>query len=86
VPTYCVMLCPLLGDRQHAARPAAWVVDRAHDTLAADAIRVAGQHQVHHEMHDIARREVLAGILVEGLVELPDQFFEDRSHCGVVDL
>ena len=47
---------------------------------------VAGQHQVDHQVHDVARREVLAGVLVERLVELPDQLLEDRPHRGVVDL
>jgi hypothetical protein len=37
-------------------------------------------------MHDVARREVLAGVLVQRFVEPPDQLFEDRPHCGVVDL
>jgi hypothetical protein len=36
-------------------------------------------------MHDVARREVLAGVLVEGLVELPDELLEDRAHREVVD-
>ena len=45
-----------------------------------------GEHQVDHQMHHVARREVLAGILVQRLVELPEQLLEDRPHGGVVDL
>ena len=47
---------------------------------------VAGQHQVHHEVHDVAGREVLAGVLVQRLVELAEQLLEDRAHGRVVDL
>jgi hypothetical protein len=36
-------------------------------------------------MDDVAGGEVLARILVQGLVELPDQLLEDRPHRGVVD-
>ena len=76
----------LLGDHQHAAGSAAGVVDRADRPLATDAFFVTGEHQIHHQMHDVARREVLAGILVQRLVELPDQLLEDRAHRRVVDL
>ena len=47
---------------------------------------VAGEHQVDHQMDDVARREVLAGVLVQRLVELADQLLEDRAHRRVVDL
>ena len=75
----------LLGDRQHAAGAAAGVVDRADHAPAADARLVAGQHEVHHQVDDVARREVLAGVLVQRLVELADQLLEDRPHRRVVD-
>jgi len=35
---------------------------------------------------DVPRREVLARVLVLGFVELADEFLEDRTHGGVVDL
>ena len=76
----------LLGDHQHAAGAAARVVDGADRLLGADLLLVTGEHEIHHQMHDISRREVLAGILVQRLVELPDQLLEDRAHRGVVDL
>ena len=36
-------------------------------------------------MHHVARGEVFAGILVQGLVELADQLLEDRPHLGIGD-
>jgi hypothetical protein len=62
----------LLGDHQHPTGAAARIIDRAHDTLRPDTVLVAGQHQVRHEVHDIARREVLARILVQCFVKLAD--------------
>ena len=76
----------LLGDGQHAARPAARVVHAQHDPLLAQPSPVAGQQQVDHEVDDIAGGEVLAGVLVQRLVELPDELLEDRAHREVVDL
>ena len=75
----------LLGDHEHAAGAAARVVDGADDLPLPDAILVAGEHQVDHQVDHVARREVLAGVLVERLVELPDQLLEDRAHRRVVD-
>ena len=54
--------------------------------FGADRGLVAGQHQVDHQVDDVARREVLAGVLVQRLVELADQLLEDRPHRRVVDL
>ena len=75
----------LLGDRQHAAGTAAGVVDGQDFARAADFVFVPGQQQIDHQMNHVPRREVLAGILVQRLVELAQQFFEDGAHCGVVD-
>ena len=46
---------------------------------------VARQHEIHHQVDDVAWREVLARVLVQCLVELADQLLEDRAHGGVVD-
>ena len=62
------------------------IVDGADDPLPPDAIFVARQHQIHHQVDDVARREVLAGIFVQRFVELADQLLEDRAHRRVVDL
>ena len=74
----------LLGDGEHAARAAARVVDAPHDPLRAQPPPVAGQQQVDHEVDDVARREVLAGVLVQRLVELANEFLEDGAHRRVV--
>ena len=76
----------LLGDREHAARAAARVVDAPHDALRAQAVLVPGQQQVHHQMDDVTGGEVLARVLVQRLVELPDEFLEDCAHRRVVHL
>ena len=76
----------VLGDGQHSARPAARVADRQHRAPLAHPHLVAGQQEVHHQVDDIAGREVLARVLVQRFVELPDQLLEDRPHRGVVDL
>ena len=75
----------LLGDHQHAAGAAAGVVDGAHHARAGDAFFVAREHEIHHQMDDVARGEVLAGVLVQGFVELAEQLFEDGAHRRVVD-
>jgi len=74
----------LLGDHQHPARTAARVVDAADHAGSRDPRFVAREHQVHHQMDHVPRREVLAGVLVEGLVEPADQLLEDRPHRRVV--
>ena len=38
-----------------------------------------------NQVHDVAGCKVLAGVLVQGLVELPDQLLEDRAHRRVVN-
>ena len=75
----------LLRDQQHAARAAARVVHRADDALRAESAGVTGQHQIHHQVDHVARREVFTRILVERFVELPQQLLEDRPHRRVVD-
>ena len=75
----------LLRNRQHAARAAAGIVDGADGLPGADLLLVTGEHEIHHQVHDVSRREVLARILVQRLVELADQLLEDRAHRGVVD-
>ena len=75
----------LLGNGEHAARAAAGVVDAEHHPLGAQTLLVAGQQQVDHEMDHVAGGEVLAGVLFQRLVELPDELLEDRAHGEVVD-
>ena len=75
----------LLGDHEHAARTTAGVVDCADDSLALDLLLVAREHEVDHEVDDVAGREVLAGVLVHRLVELAQELLEDSAHRRVVD-
>jgi hypothetical protein len=75
----------ILRDRDHAARPGARIADGDHHALTPDAIFVSRQKQVHHEMNDITRRKVFAGVFIEGFVELPDQLLENCSHGRVID-
>ena len=43
------------------------------------------KHEIRHQANGVARRPVLACLLVVVLVELADQFLEDRAHRVVVD-
>ncbi len=76
----------VLGDGEHAAGAAAGVVDGEHLAGDGDAILIAGEKQVDHEVHDVAGGKVLAGVFVEGFVEFADELLEDGAHGGVVDL
>jgi hypothetical protein len=64
------------GDRQHFAGAAAGVADGTDDAFAPNPLFVARQHEIHHQVDDVAGCEVLARVLVEGLVELADQLLE----------
>ncbi len=72
----------LFGNGQHPAGAARAVVDQ----VGAGPDRVGDRHedQARHELYDVARGEVLAGLLVVLLVEAPDELFEDRAHPVVV--
>ena len=74
-----------LGDGQHAAGAAARVVNTAHNAGSGDAVFLTGEHEIHHQVDHVPRREVLPGILIQGFVESADQLFKDRPHGRVVD-
>ena len=71
------------ADGEHAARAAGAVVEQVGAGL--DLGLDGQEHEVGHQPNGIARRPVLAGFLVVVLVELADQFLEDRAHRVVVD-
>ena len=73
----------LVGDGQHAAGPAGGIEERADDALLHEQVAVGGEQQVDHQADDFAGREVVAGRLVRGFVESPDQFLEDVAHLDV---
>ncbi len=77
------LLQPLLGDGEHAARAAGAVVEQVGARL--DLVGDGTEDEVGHQLHDVARREVLAGLLVVLLVEAADQLLEDRAHAVVVE-
>ncbi len=73
----------LLGHGEHAAGAAGAVVEQVGAGLD---LGLDGQEdEVRHQPHGVARRPVLAGLLVVLLVELADQLLEDRAHRVVVD-
>jgi hypothetical protein len=71
-----------LGQRQHAAGAASPVVQRV--GAGAQPVGDGQKHQVRHQLDRIAGRPVFAGLLVVVLVELADQFLENRAHGVVV--
>ena len=68
---------------QHAARAAGGIVERPHDPFGAQNLAVRREQQIHHQPDHFARREVVAGRLVRGFVEAPDQVFEDQAHVVI---
>ena len=77
------LLQRLLGDGQHAARAAGAVVEQIGAGL--DLVGDRQKDEVRHQLDGVARRPVLAGLLVVLLVEAADQLLEDRPHRMVVE-
>ena len=73
----------LLGDGQHAAGAAGAVVEQVGAGL--DLLGDGQEDELRHQPHRVARRPVLARLLVVLLVEAPDQLLEDRAHAVVVE-
>jgi hypothetical protein len=73
----------LLGDREHSARAAGPVVEQVGARL--DPVGDGQEDQLRHQPHGVARRPVLARLLVVLLVEAPDQLLEHRAHAVVVE-
>lgn len=73
----------LLGDSQHAASAAGAVIEEISARL--DSVGNWQQHEPRHQLDGIARRPVLARLLVVLLVEAAHQLFEDRPHRMVVE-
>ena len=77
------LLQRLLGHRQHAAGAARAVVEQVRAGL--DLVGDRQEDQLRHQADGVARRPVLARLLVVLLVEAPDQLLEDRPHRVVVE-
>ena len=73
----------LFRHRQHAAGAAGAVVEQVGARL--DLVGDRQEDQPRHQLHGVARRPVLAGLLVVLLVEAADQLLEDRAHRVVVE-
>ena len=73
----------LFGDRQHPSGAASAIVDQV--GAGPDSIGYRHEDQARHELHDVARGEVLAGFLVVLLVEAPDELLEYGAHPVVVE-
>jgi hypothetical protein len=77
------LLQRLLGHGEHAAGAAGAVVEQVGARL--DLVGDGQEDQPRHQLHGVARRPVLAGLLVVLLVEAADQLLEDRAHRVVVE-
>ncbi len=74
------------GQGEHAAGARGRVVQRADDARLVQVDVLLGEQQVHQQPDRVARRVVVAGGLVRGLVELADDVLERITHVGVGDL
>ena len=73
----------LLGHGQHAAGAAGAVVEQV--GAGPDVVGDWQEDELGHQPHGVARRPVLAGLLVVLLVEAAHQLLEDRAHGVVVE-
>ena len=73
----------LLGQGEHAAGAGGGVVQRADDAGLGQAGVLLGEEQVDQQPDRVARRVVVTGGLVRGLVELADDVLERVAHVGV---
>ena len=73
----------LLGHGQHAAGAAGAVVQQV--GAGADPVGDRQEDQLRHQPDRVARRPVLARLLVVLLVEAAHQLLEDRAHAVVVE-
>ena len=73
----------VLGHGEHAAGAAGAVVEQVGAGL--DVVGNGEENEPGHEAHGVARRPVLAGLLVVLLVEAAHQLFEERAHAVVVE-
>ncbi len=75
----------VLGDGEHAARPAGWVEEGLdHARLGQQAV-VLDEEEVDHEPDDLAGREMLTRSLVGELRESADQLLVQVAHLQVAD-
>ena len=73
----------LFGDGEHPAGAAGAVVEQVGAGL--ELVGDGQEDELRHQPHGVARRPVLARLLVVLLVEAADQLLEDRAHPVVVE-
>ena len=73
----------LLGDGEHPAGAAGAVIEQVGARL--ELVGDGQEDERRHQPHGVARRPVLARLLVVLLVEAADQLLEDRAHPVVVE-
>ena len=73
---------PILCNGEHTTRSAGPIIAGVSSVL--DLIRNRHKDKVCHQLNNITGRPVFAGFLVVLLVELTDQFLENRTHAVVV--
>ena len=73
----------LLGDREHAARTGCAVVKQVR--AGFNLVSYGQEDQIRHQADSVAGRPVFTGLFVVFLVELADEFLENRAHRMVVE-
>ena len=73
---------PILCNGEHTTRSAGPIIAGVSSVL--DLIRNRHKDKVSHQFNNITGRPVFAGFLIVLLVELTDQFLENRTHAVVV--
>jgi hypothetical protein len=75
----------LSGDGDDAASAARGVCDGAGGGRVGSQLSVQRENQSDEQADDVLRREVFAGVLVDVLVEAPDELLEKGAHLVVVE-
>ena len=75
----------VLGDREHSSGAARWVKQGAHGALGGEHVVVFDEQEVHHQLDDFARGEVLSSGLIGEFGESADELFVEITHLEVRD-
>ena len=74
------------SDAEHAAGTGGGVVQVADHARLGKRIIIFDEDEIHHQLDDFTRGEVLTGGFVGKFGELADQFLKHQTHFGVADL
>lgn len=75
----------LLGDGEHAARPARGVIDGLCDVVAGKHGVIVMKEDVDHELDDFARGIVLPRVFIVRLRKSTDNLLKDVTHLEIGD-